>query len=330
MRTILRQLVARYCPTDIAVFTKLQRPPYGGANQFMLALCGEFKRRGLRVGSNAIPSTARACLFIAQLFDFKQLQKQRQRHPGCRMVHRVDGPVGIYRGDDDGTDQYIWKINEEIADTTILQSRYSLEKNRALGYEFKNPVVITNAADPHIFKPANDKTTPNGRKVRLISTSWSTHPNKGAATYRWIEENLDWSRFEYTFVGRAPVAFEKIRTVPAVASEQLADLLRQHDIYLTASLHESCSNALIEALACGLPAIYAASGGNPEIVKEAGFGYTEREEIPLLLDRLVEEYEVRKSRISIPTLAQVADRYLEVMGDFAEYRTDRRSPLPGT
>jgi glycosyltransferase involved in cell wall biosynthesis len=69
----------------------------------------------------------------------------------------------------------------------------------------------------------------------------------------------------------------------------------------------------LEALACGLPAIYLVSGGHPEIVKEAGFGFQDQTEAPEYLDRLVAEYESRQAQIDLPPLAQVADQYLAVM-----------------
>ena len=69
------------------------------------------------------------------------------------MVHRVDGPIGVYRGFDDGTDRLIAEINRELAGATIFQSRYSLEKHAELGLELRDPVVIPNAVDPAIFHP---------------------------------------------------------------------------------------------------------------------------------------------------------------------------------
>ena len=53
-----------------------------------------------------------------------------------------------------------------------------------------------------------------------------------------------------------------------------------------ASRDDPCSNALLEALACGLPAAYLRSGGHPELVGEAGIGFDEPEELPAVLARL--------------------------------------------
>lgn len=313
MRSLSDTIVTLFRRADISIFHEFRRPPYGGGNQFLLALRREFQRRGLFMENNAISHTTRACIFNSFNFDFDRLR--RLRRPGCRMIHRVDGPIGTYRGKDDGTDHRIVAINQEIADATVFQSRYSLEAHRALGLDFKAPMVIMNAVDPSVFySPLSPRPSLKGRKVRLVSTAWSSNANKGAATYAWLEQCLDWDRYEYTFVGVSPIQFTRIHSIPAVPSNQLATLLREHDIYITASLHDPCSNALLEALACGLPAIYANSGGHAEIVGEAGFGFSSQEEIPALLDRLVDQYETRQAQIVVSALAEVADQYLSVMG----------------
>lgn len=318
MATVLRELRRTVRlpwlgqPPDLAIFHEFVRPPYGGGNQFLIALRGELHRSGYRSTNNMIPKGTRACLFNSFNFDFDLLR--REAKPGCRMVHRVDGPIGRYRGEDASVDRRIAEINRELADATIFLSRYSLEAHRELGIDLVAPEVILNTVDPAIFHRGPRPEGLRGRRVRLISTSWSDNPNKGQATYRWLDEHLDPSRFEYTFVGRVRAEFRRIRHRPPVGSDALAAELRRHDIYITASLQDPCSNALLEALACGLPAIFARSGGHPEIVGEAGFGFDAPEEIPTMLERLVAEYDARRAAIAIPTLAEVADRYVEVLG----------------
>jgi glycosyltransferase involved in cell wall biosynthesis len=311
LRIAMARVAAGWRAADVAIFHEFAPPPIGGGHQFLCGLWHEMERRGLRVENNSISRGTRACLYNSFNFDFTRLR--RLRRAGCRMVHRVDGPIDVYRGRDDGVDRRIWEINQ-LADATIVQSQYSLAKHRDLGMEFRSPTVILNAVDPAVFHPNGRSPFDPRRKTRLISTSWSDNPNKGAAVYRWLEDQLDWNRFEYTFVGRAAERFTRIRTLPPAPSDQLAELLRQHDIFITASRNDPCSNALIEGLSCGLPAIYLRSGGHPEIVGNAGFGFEAQEEIPALLDRLVAEYAARQAQIALPTLSEVADRYLAVMG----------------
>lgn len=307
----LERVAARFRHADLSLFFDFVPPPYGGGNQFLHALRRELGRRGLRLENNTISSTTRACLFNSFNFDARRLRRLKRR--GCRMVHRVDGPIAEYRGSEDGVDRRIWELNQELADRTIFQSDYSLRRQLELGFEFRSPEVILNASDPDIFHRKGKMAFDRGRKTRLVSVSWSDNPNKGASTYQWLERHLDWNRFDYTFVGRSPIPFERIRTLSSVGSEELAGLLRQHDIYITASRHDPCSNALIEALSCGLPAIYRDSGGHRQIAGEAGFPFSADEQIPDLLDRLVAEFEGRQARISVPSIAEVADRYLAAM-----------------
>jgi len=228
-------------------------------------------------------------------------------------VHRVDGPIDIYRGHDDGVDQHIWKISQEFADKTIFQSQYSLEKHLELGMKFKNPVIALNAADSAIFNPINRLPFTPDRKTRLIASSWSDNPNKGAAVYAWLDDHLDWKRFEFVFIGRSPIRFHNIKMVDPMPSNKLADYLRQNDIYLTASQNDPCSNSLIEALSCGIPALYLKSGGHPEIVKNAGLGFNTPEEIPALLDQVINAYATYQSNIDIPTLQSITSFYLQTL-----------------
>ena len=297
--------------STVSIAHAFQRPPYGGSNQFLLALRGELRRRGVSVGANRITGRTRACVMNAFLFDVERVASARRT--GCRMVHRVDGPVGLYRGADDGTDTRLAKINARLADVTVFQSQYSLDATRALGFELVAPTVIMNAVDPVIFR-RGPREPLSGERVRVIATSWSPNPNKGAAVYEWLDRHLDFERYDVTFVGQSPVAFERICTVAPVGSATLAGLLREHDVYLTASANDPCSNALIEALACGLPALFLNSGGHPEIVGAAGLPFTAAEEIPALLDQLVAGHAQRRAAIALPSLTEVADRYLEAMG----------------
>jgi glycosyltransferase involved in cell wall biosynthesis len=297
---------------DLAVFHEFHPPPWGGGNQFLTALVGELGRRGVVVELNQISGGTPACLFNSYNFDFRRLR--RFARDGCRMVHRVDGPIGVYRGGDDGTDRRIQEINERLADATVFQSRYSLERHRQLGIELRQPVVIPNAVDPAIFHPPARREPLAGRRARLIASSWSANPNKGLDVLVRLDRELDTSRFELTFVGRLETTLANATMVPPLASRELAELLRSQDIYLAPSRHDPCSNALLEALACGLPAAYLDSGGHPELVGAAGLPFRSPEELPELLERLLDELEERRAAISIPSLGEVADRYSEVLG----------------
>ena len=312
VRTELDWAASRDGAADLAVFHEYAPPPSGGGNQFLRALTTELAGRGIEIETNRISAGTPACLFNSFNFDFHRLQRFARR--GARMVHRVDGPIGTYRGFDDGTDRRIAALNDALAHATVFQSRFSLERHRELGYELRAPVVIPNAPDRAIFHlPASVRAPVDGRRLRVVATSWSDNPRKGADALAWLDRHLDTDRYELTFVGRSQLVLERARMVGPVDSETLAEILREHDAYLAASLDDPCSNALLEALACGLPAVYRRSGGHPELVGDAGVAFDEPEELPAALERLAAELAERRAAIRVPRLADVADRYLEVL-----------------
>jgi glycosyltransferase involved in cell wall biosynthesis len=296
---------------DIALFHEFAPPPTGGGHQFLRALVAELERRGLTVEHNRISRDTRMCLLNSFNFDFRRLR--RFARADVRFVHRVDGPIATYRGFDDGTDQRIAGVNAELAAATIVQSQYSLDAHRALGIELVEPHLISNTVDPAIFHPPPAREPIDGRRVRVMASSWSDNPNKGADVLSWLDRHLDPERYELTFAGRTDEHFEHVRALGAIATVELSDELRRSDVYLAPSRNDPCSNALIEALASGLPAVFRASGGHPELVGDAGIPFDAPDEVPDALGRLVAELDTRRSAIRLHSIGEVADRYLEVL-----------------
>jgi glycosyltransferase involved in cell wall biosynthesis len=310
-RTYVDWLSSRHGGADLSVFHEYVPPPSGGGHQFVRALSRELERRGLVLETNRISSGTRTCLFNSFNFDASRLR--RFAREDVRMVHRVDGPIGVYRGFDDGTDKHIVELNRTFADATVVQSRYSLEKHAELGLELRSPVLIPNAPDPEIFHRPAAWNALEGRRLRVIATSWSDNPRKGADVLEWLDSHLDEDELEVTFAGRTETKFERIRFVGPLASQELAELLRAQDVYLAASRDDPSSNALLEGLACGLPAAFLRSGGHPELVGEGGLGFDDAEELPELFAQLRRELDVRRAAIRVPALADVTERYLEVL-----------------
>lgn len=307
-------LRARLGAADLAIFHEFADGPAGGANQSLRALLRECETRGVVVQRNVLSSATGACLFNSFNFDAERLRLFVRRAGSTRMVHRVGAVTSLYRGFDDGTDARVASVNRELAHATIAISKATVDMYREIGIELVQPHVIHNPCDPWIFHPEGRIPFSRRRRTRIVAVSWSPNVKKGGPTYRWLEERLDWNRFELTFVGNSSTRFERLRHVPPLPPRELSQLLRQQDIFLTATENDAYSNALVEALSCGLPALYLESGGSAEAVKGGGFGFRDREEILTLLDRLVDEYEERQARIALPALSEIVDGYLDVLG----------------
>ena len=74
-----------------------------------------------------------------------------------------------------------------------------------------------------------------------------------------------------------------------------------------------CSNALIEAMACGLPALYLNDGGHPELVGYGGLPFESESEILPQLDKLADNYHMYQSLIAVSNMDEVADKYLTLI-----------------
>jgi glycosyltransferase involved in cell wall biosynthesis len=292
------------------------KPPYGGGNQFMLALKKAFLKLGVNVRENELDERIDAYILNSIHFDVDRFLEFSKKNR-LNVVHRIDGPIHLIRGYDREKDELCFELNQKFASSTVLQSTWTYQRIVDMGYKPIQPVIINNAVDGDIFHPNGRIDFSRNRKIKLISTSWSNNPRKGGPLYKWIENNLDWSQFEYTFVGNVSEKFQQIKHVPPVPSEQLAGLLRNHDIYITASKNDPCSNALIEALSCGLPAIYYEDGGHPELVKAGGLAFRTEEEILTQLDDMVENYETFQNLISVSKLEDVAGKYIQIAREIA-------------
>jgi len=310
-RSFYSQIRDFISPGEISIIHQFHRPPYGGGNQFLLALMNEWIANGITVSRGHVGTNTRALLMNSYNFDFSRVRKLKRK--GLRIVHRVDGPISVYRGSSDSAvDRSIAAINAEVADATIFQSRFSMQKHLEMDLQFREPIVIYNACNKKYFHPASE-TRSRERPWRIVGTAWSDNVKKGLGIYQWLDENLDHSRFSVTFVGRTKGEFRNIRVVEAMPSLELGEFLRTQDVYLAPSEDDPCSNALVEALACGLPAIFRDSGGHPELVGKAGLPFNKAEDILGLLENLTANYEGFRQQIQAPDMEKVAQQYLKCL-----------------
>ena len=114
-----------------------------------------------------------------------------------------------------------------------------------------------------------------------------------------------------TFIGNSPVKFRNIQQLPPQDSRGLAALLQSHDIYVMASRNECCSNALAEALACGLPSVTLESGGNAEVMGEGGALFRGVDDVLASVDRVASGLEQYRCALPTRTIAEMMRDYLD-------------------
>lgn len=295
----------------INILSNIINTPSGGGNQFLKALQSELIDNGLY----EVDST-KADVILFNSFNFIEdkmfFELLKLKKMGKVLIHRIDGPISMYRGRDIELDNIIYDINNQISDATIFQSYWSREANYELGMNKKKiNTVIMNAPDSKIFNNNDKIDFSRDRKIRLVATSWSSNVNKGFDVYKWMDDNLDHSMYEMTFIGNSPVEFKNIKHIAPLESAELSKILKNSDIYVTASKKDPCSNSLIEALHSGLPCLVLDDGGHPEIVKDAGEVFKEKIDIPALLEKIVDNYEEYKSSIKVKKLDEISREYVE-------------------
>ena len=319
----------------IHILYNFKDQPWGGGNQFLKALRKELDRQGHYCNSL---EDADVILFNSYPFGaehyFDRILQLKRQYPEKIIVFRLDGPISLIRGRHTEVDQAIALFNEVFVDGIVFQSKWCQKKNKEI-FKISAPfeTIIHNAPDKDIFNK-KDKKAFDPEYVRLIATSWSANWRKGFDIYKFLDENLNFSRYSMTFIGNSPVEFKNIRWIKPLPSQEVAKHLKQHDIYITASRNDPCSNSLIEALSCGLPAVAMNDGGHPELIQQGGELFNSRDDVLMAIDKVADNYEYYASHLLEFSIEEVARQYYDFAsriynaakkGDYTPRRIDWHS-----
>jgi glycosyltransferase involved in cell wall biosynthesis len=193
----------------------------------------------------------------------------------------------------------------------------------AFGLHPDRSTVITPAVDPAAFAPRDAGREPG--PVRVVATGSLTwlkdqeHALRGirravdlGADFRYevVGDGVERDRFRFTagelgLAGRVGLAG---RRSPA----QVFEHLRSADVFLHTSCTEGISNAVLEAMSCGLPVVTTEAGGMAEAVRHDVdgllVGVRDPAAVGAALHRLATEPDTR-ARLGRAARARIVDRF---------------------
>ncbi|MFZ4808757.1 MAG: hypothetical protein ACOYLQ_15995 [Hyphomicrobiaceae bacterium] len=276
---------------------------WGGGNRFVAALTEGIAR----AGHEAVHTLDDGDIDIILLVDLRTrspnvtfgagaiLRYVVTRNPRALVVHRInecdERKSGRHR-----INRLLARANY-VADATVFVGSW-LAELPIWRQHLRDPwTVILNGADPDIFHARGFVPWTGGGPMKLVTHHWGYDRNKGFDVYEAIDSALGdalWSaRFAMTYVGNLPRGFKfsNVRHVAPLNGTTLADELRSHHAYVTASINEPGGNHQNEGALCGLPLIYRESGCLPEYCQRFGVGFADPEGFFQAADHMAKEYE---------------------------------------
>tara|TARA_B100000315_G_scaffold124848_1_gene114798 strand:+ start:2101 stop:3033 length:933 start_codon:yes stop_codon:yes gene_type:complete len=202
--------------------------------------------------------------------DYRLIRAIKKSRPLLRVVQRVDGSARDY-GRSAKADVRQARVNM-LSDLTIFQSRYGK-------YATTEKFRVIAGDGPIIYNPVDiEKFTPIGQSyslpypIKVCHVTFSTNPLKGVdLLYEAALTNRD---VDFILCGRyshsALSELSNIHNLGILNINQLAEVYRACDVFVSFATNETCPNVVLEALASGLPVLYKDSGGVSELVGECG------------------------------------------------------------
>lgn len=172
------------------------------------------------------------------------------------------------------TPEFIQEVKDYMSGVVSVSSK-NLQECLSLGLINKaKSIVIPNAVDGGLFYPRN-KTELRKKYCFndddfIVSFTGQFIPRKGTLRLSQALESLKDDNIKAIFMGRGPEVptYKNILHSGTVNHDELANYLACSDLFVLPTENEGCSNAIIEAMACGLPIVSTDAPFNHDILNE--------------------------------------------------------------
>ena len=211
----------------------------------------------------------------------------------------------------EGNDEFRLRLATVFAKSTAIHcvSEAILREAMKYGLDPNKAWVIHPAVDPDFFHPKKQSPNKHEFKVATVgSVRWVKGHEYALSAIRQLMDQGVPVRFDIIGDGpeRQRVLYtihdlelqNHVRLLGRLNPEQVRDRLQQSDVFLLSSLSEGISNAVLEAMSCGLPVVTTDCGGMREAVTDGVEGFIvpvrDPEAMAQALLRLWKEPDLRK------------------------------------
>ncbi len=306
----------------IALGFRIVDGPWGGGNRFVRSLDEALRARGDIVVHDLADGDIDIILMLDPRWRHSAvsftpgaiLRYLAFRNPNALVVHRINEC-----DERKGTRTLNARIRAAnyCADHTVFVGTWL--RDLPLWQADGDNSVILNGADPRVFRRDGHQRWDGKASLSLVTHHWGGNWMKGFDIYQRLDAMLAdeaWrTKLRFTYIGNLPdgFRFRHASYLSPLDGERLAEELRRHDIYLTASINEPGGNHQNEGALCGLPLLYRRSGCLPEYC--AGFGEPfDDTDFEHALDRMRDTFDTYYDRMKdYPrTSLQTTDQYLRL------------------
>lgn len=308
----------------ISIGINLQDGPWGGSNQFGKALSTYMRDNGYLVYFDLdqpdldliLLIDPRIWLGVTSYNDIDIFRYLTAVNPNAMVVHRVNEC-----DERKGTNyvNHLLKRANLCADHTVYVSSWLRDLLMGQGMPCRSTSAILNGSDNGLFNNKGYDRWQRNQPLKLLTHHWGNNWLKGFDIYSKMDSLMESSEFrdkyEFTYLGKLPDGFEfrNANYVGPKSGVELADAIRSHHVYLTATVNEPGSNHQNEGALCGLPLLYRESGCLREYCDGYGISFNP-DNFERKLDQMYREYEVHADKINdYPhTSEKMCERYTEL------------------
>jgi len=316
----------------IAIGLKLQSGPFGGGNQFGQALVRYLNQKDVEVTFDLRDKDIDIILLTDPRSHLKSnafgpveiLTYVNSINPNVILIHRVN-ECDERKGTKTVNRQLA--LANSIMDHTVYIGTWMVDLFKNRGFKFTDRhSVILNGADQNIFRYKSHNLD-NG-KIKVVTHHWGASFYKGWDIYLHFDEILDAATYkkkiEFHYIGNklTSIKTKNIILHKPCSGKKLADLLRECQIYLTASVNEPAGMHHIEGALCGLPLLYRNSGALPEYCCQYGVSFEGIDDFEFSLNKLIDSYDEYSNKMSFynRTSENMCSRYYSLFCSLIEQK----------